>query len=418
MRSKFFIVACVALCLAGCVETPWRTNIGSTRALMTPADARIITERPRPSYKTPILCAEPSPDIAKALSTLAKLSGGNGAVNVGGGISTAESVSLLAGRTAGVVALRDGLFKACEAYANGVITSKSYALILGNYGDILVTLMLGEDVAGAAAYAAASNPAAAAAPSLTLDFPGGAATMTSGPTTGATTPPATASTTTTTTAPGSTSLNAADPMGPAFAASASSFANDAVASKKPAATAPPTTTPPSNAAPATTPTASTGTDDSATRDPMKGAMSGMSAPEAINNIARIFLVDSAPNRLFGSLVVACLSGETASDTGPGPEYRHYEGKTGTLAAICRDLPTELKSQYDAQAALQARIGYVQVKTAEATESAAESAAAIQKIALSMAINRAEPVAKAAPPKKVEVKKIKRKTLAKATAKIH
>ncbi len=46
----------------------------------------------------------------------------------------------MAGRTAGVVALRDGLYSACQAYANGIIGRRAYALILSQYGDLLVAL--------------------------------------------------------------------------------------------------------------------------------------------------------------------------------------------------------------------------------------------------------------------------------------
>jgi hypothetical protein len=70
--------------------------------------------------------------------------------------SLTETITALAGRTAGVVALRDGLYRACEAYANGVIGKDAYALILSQYGNLLVAL------AGGSSGSASPSPAPAA----------------------------------------------------------------------------------------------------------------------------------------------------------------------------------------------------------------------------------------------------------------
>ena len=110
MHKLLIGLAMLAAGLAGCAATekPGNYLIGRTPALVTPADVRVITERRRPTWDSSVLCAEPSPDIAKAISTMAKLSGSYGGASAGGAVSTAESISILAGRTAGVVALRDG----------------------------------------------------------------------------------------------------------------------------------------------------------------------------------------------------------------------------------------------------------------------------------------------------------------------
>jgi hypothetical protein len=167
--------------VAGCatpLERPMQLRVGShSRALATPADVRIITDRERPSPSSRVMCAEPSPDVAKALSTLLQLSGQaktKAGVEAGAGLgaSTAESVSLLAGRTASVVALRDGLFRACESYANGTLRRDAYSLILSQYGDLLVTMTLGEAVASANAIAAAHLGGTPTAPKVEIQFPG------------------------------------------------------------------------------------------------------------------------------------------------------------------------------------------------------------------------------------------------------
>jgi hypothetical protein len=67
----------------------------------------------------------------------------------------------LAGRSTALLGLRDGLYRACEAYANGALGADAYALILSRYGQLMTTLFLGQDVTGAAgteARATASSP--------------------------------------------------------------------------------------------------------------------------------------------------------------------------------------------------------------------------------------------------------------------
>ena len=110
----------------------------------------MVTERPRlqpqlagdtPVY-LPTLCTEPSPDYAIAFNQTAKLSAsvtgrGSGEADLG----SAEVASQLQGRSAGVLALRDGLYAACQSYVNGVIGHDAYALILSQYGRELVELM-------------------------------------------------------------------------------------------------------------------------------------------------------------------------------------------------------------------------------------------------------------------------------------
>ena len=167
-NMKRVLIAAGCCLLAGCstaLERPQAVSVGRTPGLVLPADVRLVTERPLTPQA--IVCAEPSPDTSKALSTLAKLqaSGQTPAgveVGVGGGRSTAEALTALAGRTAAVVALRDGLFRACEARANGLISRASYALILSQYGDLLVTLTLGEAAAGSGMVPAVAGAAPSA----------------------------------------------------------------------------------------------------------------------------------------------------------------------------------------------------------------------------------------------------------------
>ncbi len=154
MRYTALLPGYAALILAGCTNH-LSTQIGSTPALVTDADVRVITDRPSPfepnNPARRAVCTEPPPDVAKALATALALSanvttpsgpGGGGSFNS----QTAEGVLELAGRVPGVIALRDGMYQLCQAWANGAIGDSAYALALGRYDQLLVTLMLGEDM--------------------------------------------------------------------------------------------------------------------------------------------------------------------------------------------------------------------------------------------------------------------------------
>jgi hypothetical protein len=143
------MVLCIALtsCATRSPETPF--HIGSFNAVSVPADVRVITERPDPSQSgRPIICSEPSPDVAKAFSSIAALGVNSPRGGIQGAYGQGEAVAALAGRTATAVALRDSLYRACEAYANGMIGRDAYSLILSHYPYLLVTLLLGEAAQG------------------------------------------------------------------------------------------------------------------------------------------------------------------------------------------------------------------------------------------------------------------------------
>jgi hypothetical protein len=157
---RYVVPGLTVLVLAGCsileddVARGFAQSGSLTPATFTTADVRMITQRNRQGSPNPIICTEPSPDVAKALSAAAQLSGsgGNGTATgsfSAGGAST-EVALALAGRSTALLGLRDGLFRACEAYANGVIGADAYALVLSRYGQLMTTLFLGQDVTGAA----------------------------------------------------------------------------------------------------------------------------------------------------------------------------------------------------------------------------------------------------------------------------
>ncbi|MCU7844686.1 MAG: hypothetical protein KZQ93_12680 [Candidatus Thiodiazotropha sp. (ex Monitilora ramsayi)] len=157
----FLITVAFVFALTGCATSPEAINhkfdLTSDTSITTGARQRAITNvaiKPssRPGLVDPerIVCAEPSPDVALAVAN----SFGFGISIFGQGSSSltrtqAESIAQLAERTTTIQLLRDAMYRACEAYANGAITGTTYNLIMSKNNDAMVTLMMGETAGGA-----------------------------------------------------------------------------------------------------------------------------------------------------------------------------------------------------------------------------------------------------------------------------
>jgi hypothetical protein len=184
------LLTLVAIPLAGCNVFQNDASRGyqenphwNVPTVYTAADVRIVTQRIQPVMHNEIVCTEPSPDVAKALSTAVQASGqgGNGTVTAGlafaGG--SAEALAELAGRSTALLGLRDGLYRACEAYANGSIGADAYALIMSRYGQLMTTLFLGQDITGAAGAGGKALASSAALIALNGQSSGGGASTSS-----------------------------------------------------------------------------------------------------------------------------------------------------------------------------------------------------------------------------------------------
>ena len=139
-------------------------NLGRDKTLVTSTDVRVINRIPVRAFGNgrvipeSISCAEPSPDVAKAVSESFNLSGSFETGFAGPGVSPnvaaamvnarSEAIAQLTQRLATIQLLRDGLYRACEAYANGAINSTTYAVILSRFDDTMVTMLMGELAAG------------------------------------------------------------------------------------------------------------------------------------------------------------------------------------------------------------------------------------------------------------------------------
>jgi hypothetical protein len=98
-----------------------------------------------------IVCAEPSPDAVSALSSALSASLGVKVAEQGEGegslaFALSEAVGKLGKRNATIQLLRDGFYRQCEAYLNGIINPQEYQVTAGRYVDAMVTLLAIEQV--------------------------------------------------------------------------------------------------------------------------------------------------------------------------------------------------------------------------------------------------------------------------------
>ena len=152
---RSFILA-ISVSVSGCASGPpsvfRQFNLDRGSSVAADATQRaIINTRTHPSSRPGrvnperIVCAEPSPDVASVVANSFAFSGnifgkGNAAVTA----DQAQALAQLAERTVTVQLLRDQMYRACEAYANGAISGTDYSLLMSRNNDAMVTLMLGE----------------------------------------------------------------------------------------------------------------------------------------------------------------------------------------------------------------------------------------------------------------------------------
>src|SRR5580700_1306802 len=151
MRGLSVALACVlSAALGGCAifadpnAWPQKFPYADSENIAASGNVRFVNDRPRYVPGRGIvmtMCNEPMPDVSVAFGTSlaaqANITGqGSGGFNAG----TSEAALELAGRTASVLALRDGLYATCQAYTNGALGQSAYALGLSQYGNLLVAL--------------------------------------------------------------------------------------------------------------------------------------------------------------------------------------------------------------------------------------------------------------------------------------
>ena len=139
-------VAGLALVLAGCEgSTIFKKFDIAETSLSLDAKQRIVISTDAGHRR--IICAEPSPDALVAISqTFAAQAQAAG--KGGGGLAAGlnESAAAIGLRTATIQLLRDGLYRACEAYQNGAVNEFGYALLLNAYDDTMLNMMAIEGI--------------------------------------------------------------------------------------------------------------------------------------------------------------------------------------------------------------------------------------------------------------------------------
>jgi hypothetical protein len=128
-------------------------QFGESTGIVSGGTLRLVTERPRGVGFPKVVCTEPSPDYATAFNNTRKVTiavPSKTAVDRKADVdfSTSEIVGEGSGRAEAILALRDGLYTACQSYANGVLGQDSYAIILSQYGGLLTTLIAKSSDAG------------------------------------------------------------------------------------------------------------------------------------------------------------------------------------------------------------------------------------------------------------------------------
>lgn len=98
-----------------------------------------------------IVCAEPSPDALSAISSTFSASasgifGSGDQVQAALSSALSETASQLGQRNATIQLLRDGLYRQCEAYMNGLIDREYYEQIANKYTNAMVTLLAVEEL--------------------------------------------------------------------------------------------------------------------------------------------------------------------------------------------------------------------------------------------------------------------------------
>jgi hypothetical protein len=154
------------LSVAGCSDSIFRMkDLDGDQIVVTDAKQRVILSqngkrdaltigRIEPSR---IVCPEPSPDVAQALSVAinASLQGamtsGKSTSDFAGqvGVASAQSIAQLGERLATIQLLRDELADLCRSWANGAVSTTTYTLRLSRLDKKMVTLLLAETSAGA-----------------------------------------------------------------------------------------------------------------------------------------------------------------------------------------------------------------------------------------------------------------------------
>lgn len=127
------------------IDAKQRFLISSTVIEKVPGSNGNITEK---SY--PVLCAEPSPDVFSVYSAAIEASASKtDALTAAFKSTTSESGGTIGIRTESIQLLRDAMYRLCEAYAAGGLSSLEYYKMVSKYQKSMVTLIAIAQLTGA-----------------------------------------------------------------------------------------------------------------------------------------------------------------------------------------------------------------------------------------------------------------------------
>jgi hypothetical protein len=146
-----------SVALGGCNSVIFEPFDADKGSLSMDARQRTIlsVERGEPPGSHRIVCAEPSPDALATIAASAGVSGGisgiipqlPGSADLAASFASGEQAAMIGARNSTIQLLRDGLYRACEAYMNGALGDFGYGLVLVNYGRVMVSLLTADGLA-------------------------------------------------------------------------------------------------------------------------------------------------------------------------------------------------------------------------------------------------------------------------------
>ncbi len=130
------------------IHDTFNVDAGSGATLDAQQRVILVTKQGGPEHNQFLVCAEPSPDAISAIAGAVALQGGNAEVQGGLNAAMSEAAASIGIRTPTIQLLRDGLYRACEGYLNGILDRESYQIILRNYDRVMVALLALDAAAG------------------------------------------------------------------------------------------------------------------------------------------------------------------------------------------------------------------------------------------------------------------------------
>lgn len=145
-KIHILVTLLLAMGLYGCSGVIYKEfSIDESPAKSLSVDARqriiLVTDKGGKYGLNHVVCAEPSPDVAVAVAAAASAQVGRGKESAKIAGARSETMANITARTQTIQLLRDGLYRACEAYLNGAIDWRGYQQIIMGYDQMTITLL-------------------------------------------------------------------------------------------------------------------------------------------------------------------------------------------------------------------------------------------------------------------------------------